>query len=290
MEDDVGGGDQLGGAHGEQPGVARAGADEEDAPPRPRTPRGRPRRRRLGPREQVGGAGREHPLRERGRVRRLVHEPLRAVRQPGEPAQRRPAPRRARRPACGRRRPAARPPRARPPARRSAAGSHTASNRRPARACTARQPCPGAGTNTSPSSGAPSDVLPPQPPQPGGGQDERVDLAGGEPPQARVDVAAQLDHLEVRPHGEQLRAAPQRARADARARRQRGQRRRPDQHVARILARRHGHDRRARPRARPARPSRCAPRGRSRRRRARAPARRSSATCPRRPVARRRPW
>src|SRR5207302_10312979 len=44
---------------------------------------------------------------------------------------------------------------------------------------------------------------------------QRVDLAGGELAQARVDVAAQLDYLEILARGAQLRGAAQAARADA---------------------------------------------------------------------------
>ena len=151
---------------------------------------------------------------------------------------------------------------------------------RPARACSARQPWPGAGTKTSPSSGAAGDVVAAQPREAGGGEHERVGLAGRELAQARVDVAAQLDHVEVRARGEQLRAPAQRARA------------RPARPRAapRATARRRA--RRAGPRAAAPPRSPCPRRELARhvlgavhrdvdlaRRAAPAPARRSSATC-----------
>ena len=86
--------------------------------------------------------------------------------------------------------------------------------RGPARAI---MPCPGAGTNTLAVERAARLAAAVEPVEPGGGEHEHVHLAGGELAQPRVDVAAQLDHLEVGPHGEQLGAAAQRARPHARA-------------------------------------------------------------------------
>ena len=132
-----------------------------------------------------------------------------------------------------------------------------------------------------------------EPLEPGGGEHERVDLARGELAQPRVDVAAQLDDLEVGPHGEQLRAPAQRAGADARALAAApssdGARRTSD--VARVRARAATPtSARARPPARPARPWPSAPRGRSRPPAApasSAPTQRDLSPTPRAPVARR---
>jgi hypothetical protein len=59
-----------------------------------------------------------------------------------------------------------------------------------------------------------------EPLQAGAGEHDRVVVAGIEPRQARVDVAAQIEQLQVRAPGAQLRLPAQRRRADARARRQ----------------------------------------------------------------------
>jgi hypothetical protein len=56
--------------------------------------------------------------------------------------------------------------------------------------------------------------------QPGGGQDGRVHLPLLHLAQARVHVAAQVNHLQVRPQRSHLRRSPQAARADTRACRQ----------------------------------------------------------------------
>jgi uroporphyrinogen decarboxylase len=76
-----------------------------------------------------------------------------------------------------------------------------------------------------------------QPTQTGCSKDGRLRLAFGQLAQPRLHIAAERDHIEVRPRGLQLRLAPQAGRADDRAVRQVGDaRERPDQAVARILA------------------------------------------------------
>ncbi len=76
----------------------------------------------------------------------------------------------------------------------------------------------------------------------GGGEQNGVDLALGEFAQARVDVAAELDGLDVGAEGVQLRAATLAAGADDRALRQRGKAviLHRDEHIARVDARRRG--------------------------------------------------
>ncbi len=83
-----------------------------------------------------------------------------------------------------------------PSSMRAARASVAASS---ARASTARIPCPTAGTNSSGSSAL--DVLgaQPQPPQPGGGEHDSVEVAGAELAQPRVDVAADRLHAQVGP-------------------------------------------------------------------------------------------
>ncbi len=83
-----------------------------------------------------------------------------------------------------------------------------------------------------------------EPAQPGGGEHDRVELALGELAQAGVDVAVQLLHPQVGAGGEQLGAAAQAGGADPGAlghvvERGAG----ADPGVARVLARRHGGDR-----------------------------------------------
>ncbi len=60
-------------------------------------------------------------------------------------------------------------------------------------------------------------VLPTQAPQPGRGQNDRVVLTFVQLSQTRIQVAANVGNLQVRPHDAQLRRSPQRRRADARA-------------------------------------------------------------------------
>ena len=73
-----------------------------------------------------------------------------------------------------------------------------------------------------------------QPVEAGRGEDQHVDLARDALGQARVDVPAQLADLEVRPRGEQLRAAAQRAGPDAGALAHVRERVLADQHVERL--------------------------------------------------------
>ena len=139
-------------------------------------------------------------------------------------------------------------------------------------------------------------ALQPQPLQPGGGEDDRVDLARVELAQARVDVAAQLHDLEVGPHGEQLRAPAQRGGADPRARgqpRQAGDpdsRQRSSDRRSCAAAGRRRHELAALAPARPARPSPSGPRGRSRLPPVPPRSCRPSATCRRRRAPGRRRW
>ena len=204
MEDHVGARDQLGGAHREQPRVARAGADEVR----------RSRRHRLRAREQVGGAGGEHPLRERGRVRRLVRQPLRAV---GQPRPRPHAPARGvhaqRRVAGGAQRA---PPRARSASSAArAAASSTSSKRRALRGLQQQAALPGRGRERA--SGAPATSSRPSRASPAAASTSASTSPGGELAQPRVDVAADLDDVEVGPHapaparGAAARSCPTRA-------------------------------------------------------------------------------
>jgi hypothetical protein len=86
-------------------------------------------------------------------------------------------------------------------------------------------------------------ALPAQPPQPRRGEDDRVVLALGELAQPRVDVAVQVEHLEVGPRRQELGAPAEADRPYPRALGhvlQRGSR--ADPGVGRILARRHRGD------------------------------------------------
>ena len=91
---------------------------------------------------------------------------------------------------------------------------HVARRRRapPARG----SPGPGAGTIASASIGVPSPARPSRS-RPGLREHDRVEVALREPPQPRVDVAAQLAHVEVRSQREQRGAAAQARRAHHRA-------------------------------------------------------------------------
>ena len=287
VEDDVGGAEQLDRADGEEAGVAGAGADEEDG-------------------HAIASACASSSPAPAASIRRassapsspceLVGHPRRAVGQPDEPANR--AVLRVDSHGCvttgfqnahgG------------PLGGQGGEGVRVmhARDRRPhtlvVRARLERQrPLPGRGDEVE----RLRRPLQPQALQPGGGEDDRVDLARVELAQPRVDVAAQLR----RPRGR----AARRATAPAAARRtcppaRRGQ---PDKAAAREAcpsARTRGR-RAPRPAAgsprfrspapaRPARPSPSAPRGRSRP--PPAPPRwcRPSATCRRRRAPGRRRW
>ena len=280
VEDHVGGVDQLARPHGQQPRIARArrrrGRRSRRQPPRAA---GRRRRRR------AGGAASSSP---EAASSSSQDEPSGRPTKPRT----RPPQRRARRPACGRW-PRARGRRGAP--RRARRGSTRGRRRRaasaaglPVRAWMAITPWPAAGTKTPPVQHRARLAAAVQAVQPGRREHEHVDLARDALGQPRVDVAAQLADLEVRPGGEQLRAAAQRARPDPRALAHRSQRVLADQHVERLRPPRRGRDHRARPRARPGRPWPSGRRGRSRPPAARTPARRPSATC-RRGRDRRRP-
>ena len=103
-------------------------------------------------------------------------------------------------------------------------------------------------------------------PQAGEREHHRVEAPLLETAQPRVDVAAQIAHVEVGPRGEQLCPAAQAARADRRALRQIVERSRAHERVARVLALGHADDREAVGQLARARPSRSARRGRPPRR------------------------
>ena len=115
----------------------------------------------------------------------------------------------------------------------------TVGNVMPSRPWTAITPWPAAGTKTPSTSLDPTVTA--QPFEPGRRQHQRVDLARLALGQPRVHVPADLDDLQVRPPGQQLRAAAQRARAHPRALAQVA-----DDDVERVRAARRGHDRRPR--------------------------------------------
>ena len=280
VEDDVGGGDQLERARGQQPGIAGARADEVDGPRRHLASPGA---------SSVAGARRRACARPRSRPERLgVVALARRSRTHAEPSgsptnaarARRRRPRRARRPACGSsrraRRTSARSARRRPCdgvviERRSASRVGSSS----ARASSASAPWPAAGTKLVERRGAVVAARPSRS-SPAARQHDRVALALGELAQPRVDVAAQLDDLEVRARRAQLgrRAAATRCRR-ARPRPASSSDGAPHEHVARVRALGDARRSRARPPARPARPWPSAPRRRPRRR---SSARSSSAT------------
>ena len=88
--------------------------------------------------------------------------------------------------------------------------------------------------------------LAPEPFQPGDGEDQRVGLAGVQPGQAGVDVAANPDHAQIGPERQQLGPAAQAGGADPRAFGhlvERGRLANP--RIPRILTRRDGPDRQA---------------------------------------------
>ncbi len=173
--------------------------------------------------------------------RRVVDEPLRAVGQADEAAQpERPAVHADRRVAG---RAEARDHRAlgvaAPRARRRRRPPRGAS---PARACSAQAALAGRGHEDVALERRAGTSSRPEPREPGGGEHERVGLAGGELAQARVDVAAQLDHVEVR--AARRAAAPRRrsalvpTRAPLGQRRERRRRRRARRAGPRAAARR----------------------------------------------------
>ena len=99
--------------------------------------------------------------------------------------------------------------------RRSASQARASSQR----ACSASVPCPGAGTNRAASSTAPIACSRPSRCSPARASTIASSSPSAELGQARVDVAAQRDQLQVLARGEQLRRSAQAARADARAER-----------------------------------------------------------------------
>ena len=180
VQDHVGARDQLRGAHGQQPRVARPGADEVDR----HAARSARASRSAAPADSIRSASASASPASSISHSEPSGNPTNALHQ-NEPSEWTPigvwhdassrattarsaVERRARR--RGRRRPRCR-------------------SSSPARPCTSRQPCPGAGTNTSPSSGTGDDIRTPQPRQPRRREHQRIDLAGRQLPQPRVDVA-----------------------------------------------------------------------------------------------------
>ena len=192
-----------------RPGSPGPGADEVDACPARRSssartssaPAARRRRADLARRAPRGRCPRTlvaHPRRAVGRRRRTPAARAVAVAVDRVGADRRVAVGVA---ARGRAR-ARRPARARP---RSVTARRPRGprRRRPAPAARAR-PGPAAGTRSVERAGRLGAAA--EPLQPGGGEHDRVEVAVGEPAQPRVDVAAQLDDLEVVAQRQQLRA------------------------------------------------------------------------------------
>ncbi len=89
-------------------------------------------------------------------------------------------------------------------------------------------------------------VEPTEPGQPGPGEHDGVERAGGDEPDARVDVAADRPDLEAEAERRELGRAPGRAGADDGARRELSERQpvAGDEHVAAVLAHRDGRERR----------------------------------------------
>ena len=176
-------------------------------------------------------AGADHPLGERrgpaprARSRRRssssrIHSlPSGRPQKPRSACARPTRSRRGRRPACRSSPPAPRPPRARRRARPSASRSVIVCARGLDRVVGARLERQGPlARRRRQLLGLELEgdlLLAPEPAQPGGGQHEPVEVAVREPPQAGVDVAAQLDQLEVGPQRQQLGAAAQARGPDA---------------------------------------------------------------------------